>query len=136
MKRTIIFAVLCTAVIVTGCTKSNPAADGKALINKSISATDTATEKLSKASNGKEAADALTEYSLTMVKIAAEAKMLEARYSDIKLKNDDAFKEENARLEESLTKFMQSMFPVVAKFKDSPELQKAAEAMGNLKDQI
>jgi len=126
MKKTIV--LLLTLVIggMVACSKSpaDKEAEAKALADEIIKITQSTTEKLEKAANGKDAGDVVLEYANGMKKIKEKYKHLDL--------NDPKKFEGNEEIKKVMGDFFSAIMNVNIKFKDSKEL---AEAMQKVNQQ-
>ena len=125
MKK--ITVLLLTLVIggMVSCSKSpaDKEAEAKAIADEIVKSTQSTTEKLNKAANGKEAGDIIVEYATGMKKISE-------KYKDFDIKNDEKFKE-NDEIKQVMGEFLKAVTGAAMKFRESKEFMEAMQKMPN-----
>ncbi len=131
MKK--VLAFICTAVLVAAvsCSK-NPEAEAKALINDMAKLTESSAEKIDKASNAKEAGEALLAYTASMKVLSIRGKELEKKYPELKDENNPKLKAEEEQMMKSMEKFTKAMTSAITKYAASKEFQDAMTKMSEL----
>ena len=131
MKK--IIALMLTLVIggMVSCSKiaGSPEAEAKALAAETAKIMEVATEKLNKANTGKEAGDALSDYTNSMLQIAKKGQELQKKYKDLELMSDDKSQEEDPEMRKIAEEFGKAMMGATLKFRDSKEFMAAIEKM-------
>ena len=133
MKRYLILTLCaCIAAFAVSCSKGGPAGEAKKLADDTVAITQSTTEKLDKASNAKDAADALVSYATDMKTIADKSKEFRAKYPNFDDKNDPAMKEEQEKIQKTISAFSASMAKAMMKYAGSKEMMEAITKMSEL----
>lgn len=129
MKKYLALLAVAALGLTIACGKASPEAEAKAIMNDMIKLVDTTTEKLDKAATGKDAADALIEFSNGMKALTEKGKEFDKKNPNVNVESGEAFKAERDKMMQSMTKFTEVSTKVMMKFKDSKELLEAAQKM-------
>ncbi len=110
------------------CSKS-PESEAKALILDMTKLTDKTADKVSSATSGKDAGEALIAYAEGMKKLAETGKELEKKYPDLKVEDNEKFKSEEEAMTKAMGKFTVAITGVMTKYADSKEFKDAMSKM-------
>ena len=136
MRKAMAFILAAVFVSAIGCSKKSPEAQALDLMNKTISVFDDATAKMKAVKTDKDAAAVLTGFAADMSKLSVEAKLLEKNFPDYKEKAGKEYPEIEKKMKESFQNFTAAMMPVMMKYHDSKEIEKAmAIVTQTLKDE-
>ncbi len=128
MKKVLALLFAFTVAGIVSCSKS-PEAEAKALMLDMTKVTESAAEKIEKATNAKEAGEALIGYAESMKKLAVRGKELEKKFPDFKPEGNDKFKTEQDAMMKSMERFTAAMTGVMIKYPGSKEIMDASVKM-------
>ncbi|PKL16236.1 MAG: hypothetical protein CVV49_17260 [Spirochaetae bacterium HGW-Spirochaetae-5] len=128
MKKVLALLFAFTVAGMVSCSKS-PEAEAKALMLDMTKATESAAEKIEKASNAKGAADALIGYAENMKELSVRGKELEKKFPDFKPEGNDKFKTEQDAMMKSMERFTAAMTGAMVKYPGAKEIMDASVKM-------
>lgn len=127
MSRLLSVLTILTIFIAVGCGKMSKYGDVKTILNEMINTSNTYVLSLEKASNGKDVANAMNNYSSAMSIIKPKMVALRAKYPELRDHKTlpDKLKETNSKLQDIMRKLMQTSMKVMPKYVNDPAVQKA-----------
>lgn len=128
MKKVLALLFAVTLAGMVSCSKS-PEAEAKALMLDMTKATDSASIKIEKASNAKEAGEALIGYAESMKELSVRGKDLEKKFPDFKPEGNDKFKTEQDAMIKSMERFTVAMTGAMTKYPGAKEIMEASVKM-------
>jgi len=133
MKKITVLRLTLAIGGMVSCSKisGNPEEEFKAFAMETIKITETATEKLNNAANGKEAGDVIVQYADSMQQIAKKGEELQKKYKDFDMKSDEKFKNENEEMMKVVMEFSKAMMNAGMKYGESKEFMDAIQKIGN-----
>jgi peptidoglycan hydrolase CwlO-like protein len=130
MKKLIVLSLVLIIGGMASCSKvASPEATAKAILTDSNKIVETATEKLNKATNGKEAGDALIEFTNGMVKIAERGKEFQKLHKDFDIKTNEQVKNENHEMLQKIAAFQKAVKSAAMKYVGSKDFMDAITKM-------
>ena len=133
MKKSFLL-ILCAvfAVSFASCSKIGPESDAKKLATDTLTLFDTATAKLDKAQNAKEASDALIAYAAGMKDIQQRTAEFQKKYPNFNSSAANSDKELQKKAEASDAAFSSAMTKAMMKYAGSKELLDAVMKLSEM----